>query len=160
MGKRSENAENGMCTDDSVDWGRADATHTNDLSVYVRGTPRPQPRPRFVGGRVVSTVSAGAKAWRAAVTTAARRAVQSMGGVSGPVSLGVRFDMPTREPGRWGKPHAMRPDADNLLKLVMDCLTRAGVWGDDCQVVAVQCYKVWARDGGAAVVITQAADQD
>lgn len=31
-------------------------------------------------------------------------------------------------------PHTARPDADNLVKSLLDALTRAGVWADDAQV--------------------------
>lgn len=30
--------------------------------------------------------------------------------------------------------HTVRPDADNLVKSILDALTRAGVWEDDAQV--------------------------
>jgi Holliday junction resolvase RusA-like endonuclease len=32
------------------------------------------------------------------------------------------------------RPNRQRIDADNLMKLVLDAGTKAGVWGDDCQV--------------------------
>lgn len=28
-----------------------------------------------------------------------------------------------------------KPDIDNLTKLLLDCCTQAGLWGDDCQIV-------------------------
>lgn len=34
------------------------------------------------------------------------------------------------------RPNRQRIDADNLMKLVMDAATKAGVWRDDCQVAA------------------------
>ena len=36
--------------------------------------------------------------------------------------------------GTGTKPYTGKPDADNVAKLVMDALTKAGVWRDDTQV--------------------------
>jgi len=44
----------------------------------------------------------------------------------GPVAIVAIFYRPNRQ----------RIDADNLMKLVMDAATKAGVWRDDCQVAA------------------------
>lgn len=37
-------------------------------------------------------------------------------------------------------PNHMRKDADNLMKLVMDAATKAGMWNDDCQVTAQAAF--------------------
>lgn len=38
-------------------------------------------------------------------------------------------------------PHVERPDADNLVKSILDSMTRAGVWTDDAQVFDVRVRK-------------------
>jgi Holliday junction resolvase RusA-like endonuclease len=40
-----------------------------------------------------------------------------------------------------------KPDVDNCLKLVLDAMTRAGVYADDAQVISVVGEKVRAIDG-------------
>jgi Holliday junction resolvase RusA-like endonuclease len=41
-----------------------------------------------------------------------------------------------------------KPDIDNYLKSLMDALTSAAVWDDDCQVVEVHALKKWAPSEG------------
>jgi Holliday junction resolvase RusA-like endonuclease len=41
--------------------------------------------------------------------------------------------------------HVSKPDADNLAKLVLDCITRGGrIWRDDSQVARLRVDKFWA----------------
>ena len=63
---------------------------------------------------------------------------------SGPLLLGVRayMPLPKSKPKKWlGEALAgqirptTKPDLDNLLKQVKDCLTQMGVWEDDKLVV-------------------------
>jgi Holliday junction resolvase RusA-like endonuclease len=42
------------------------------------------------------------------------------------------------------KPHTVKPDIDNLVKLVLDAMTKAGFWKDDSQVVILKAEKRWA----------------
>lgn len=41
------------------------------------------------------------------------------------------------------RPFAGKPDADNVAKLVMDALTRAGVWVDDTVVAQLEVRRWW-----------------
>ena len=56
------------------------------------------------------------------------------------------------------KHHTVKPDRDNLDKLVMDAITRAlvnglgGPWWDDCQVARGAVCKRYAKPGEAAHV--------
>ena len=46
----------------------------------------------------------------------------------------------------WGdevRPYVGKPDADNVAKLVMDALTRAGVWVDDTRVHELVVRRWW-----------------
>lgn len=60
----------------------------------------------------------------------------------------VRVDLsyPARKTDRLSPedylPHTERPDADNLVKPILDAMTRAGVWQDDAQVWVVTVSKV------------------
>lgn len=40
-----------------------------------------------------------------------------------------------------------KPDSDNYAKAPLDAATKAGVWGDDSQVVPVASTKRWAEPG-------------
>lgn len=124
---------------------------TTSFALWVSGTPRPQARPRFVNGRVISTVDAGTKAWQQAIRSAAY--LTRGDPIHGPVSLALVFRMPIKDAKRWGMPHTGRPDVDNLAKLVMDQLTAAGVWADDAKVARLDCSKLYAEKGGVGIEI-------
>lgn len=133
------------------------------IVVSMGGTPRPQPRPRFVGGRVISTASRKAKGYATALERRAREAVANLGGgdavkaafAGHALALRLLLSFYTPDTTRWGKPHTIRPDADNCAKLVTDCLMRAGaLGGDDSRVASVTVQKVWtAREGFTSIVI-------
>jgi Holliday junction resolvase RusA-like endonuclease len=96
-----------------------------------------------------------ADAWKAEILARFLR-VRS-GTITGPVELGVLFYFP--KPRRLQKikgaiPHTVKPDTDNLLKAVMDAMTQAKIWKDDCQVFHPDTYKYYA-DGepGAQIVV-------
>jgi Holliday junction resolvase RusA-like endonuclease len=46
-----------------------------------------------------------------------------------------------------------RPDTDNMLKLLKDCMTEAGYWHDDAQVVLERTMKAWGTPEEACTVI-------
>jgi Holliday junction resolvase RusA-like endonuclease len=59
------------------------------------------------------------------------------------------------------RPHTSKPDLDNLAKLVLDRITRNGLfWGDDAQVDMLAIGKEWAKPGskgGVLVTIRRSA---
>ena len=128
------------------------------LFFTVQGTPRPQPRPRFVRGRrkPVSVTSAQVQLWRTLVLREVRAAVQAaeLEPLSGPLSVAMVFGFapPKSDPGRSG-PHTQRPDADNLAKLVMDVMQSARVFGDDAQISELRAAKLWTPRPGLAVTV-------
>ena len=76
----------------------------------------------------------------------------------GPVGLKavLLFKMPKGEhrkrkprPRRW---HVSKPDVDNVLKAVMDCMVAAGWMADDTQVAQVEVQKFVAAQGQPASV--------
>ncbi|MBQ7251347.1 MAG: RusA family crossover junction endodeoxyribonuclease [Kiritimatiellae bacterium] len=50
-------------------------------------------------------------------------------------------------------PHAVRPDVDNLVKSLLDSMTKAGVWEDDGQVAALSVRKWRGRRPRWAVFV-------
>jgi Holliday junction resolvase RusA-like endonuclease len=67
-----------------------------------------------------------------------------------PVPAGIKIEC---KEGRY-MPHTKKPDADNLLKAVMDALTDAGIWQDDALVFRTEAAKWYASDEtGARIVI-------
>lgn len=111
------------------------------ITFSATGIPRPQPRPRIFRGRAVSTADPKARAWSDAIVRAAHPA----GPVPlGPVSLVIEFRMPTKDSKRHGLPHTHVPDADNLAKLALDALQRAGTLANDSAVSSLSVRKVWA----------------
>lgn len=146
------------------------------LRIEVHGTPIPQPRPRFVDGRAVSTAGPRAKRWKHAVIQACEEAaialgegvIEQIGGIGDAeggrggghyrgVSLEMefRFPVPAGKSERVGRPHGLRPDSDNLAKLVMDSMQAAGLLKDDGRVADLRVRKVWAtpRRAGCTVVM-------
>ena len=128
------------------------------ITLHIVGTPRPQPRARFVGRgaarRVVSTANRQAKQWRNRVMAAARRALEAHGPQAGAVELVAAFYFETPDAGRWGKPHTARPDADNLLKLVMDAIESAGLLPKgDAAIARTITSKAWAAQPGVVVTM-------
>lgn len=73
------------------------------------------------------------------------RAIAAEQGFTLPERFSVQFYLPM--PRSWskrkrqdhdGRPHQVKPDADNLLKAWMDC------FGEDCAVWSVCASKVWS----------------
>ena len=72
---------------------------------------------------------------------------------------------PADHPFPWDgtrSPCRAKPDADNILKALLDALKYAGVYGDDAHVVSVYCATVYAAIGEAphtTVVVMDTAAQ-
>ena len=130
------------------------------IVLEIAGTPRPQPRPRFVRGRVVACADPNAKRWIALVETAAKAVAAIRGMQAGPLSVRVGFYFPTPVKSRHSQPHIHRPDSDNLAKLVLDCLMRSGLIGDDSTVSALQIQKTWGKEGRAIIIIDRDVRQE
>jgi Holliday junction resolvase RusA-like endonuclease len=141
------------------------------LRVDVRGVPRPQPRPRFVGkGKGRHTVStpenSPAARWKRLVLGAVLEAVDACDWqaiATGPVVLRLVIRFPTKDPARWWRPRtAVRnADFDNVAKLIADALTVRKVFGDDGQVAHAEQFHVWVpeRHAGALVVVEAMEDR-
>lgn len=62
----------------------------------------------------------------------------------GPVKVSIGFGYFVKNIKLRGKPKTSRPDADNLVKLVLDVMTKIGYWNDDSQIVELTIMKHWA----------------
>jgi Holliday junction resolvase RusA-like endonuclease len=126
------------------------------LHFHVAGTPRPQSRPRFIRGRVVSSPSKLLKFWRTLMLAEFinGRPVVS---IREPVIVDCVAMFPHKDPKKWGTPHSVRPDKDNIEKAVLDCLVRVRVLKDDSLVYSGTVTKVWAERGGLDVQVRTCA---
>ena len=69
----------------------------------------------------------------------------------GPIMLKVTFYFDVKNRSLWGKPKTTKPDTDNYLKLLKDCMTEAGFWTDDALVVDEHVKKYYAEKATIAV---------
>ncbi len=95
----------------------------------------------------MSTADPNARVWTDIVIRAAHNARQAKGQAEGAVSISLDFQMPTKAKDRWGKPHTFVPDADNLAKLALDAMKKAGLFKDDSSVSSLIVRKTWAQTG-------------
>lgn len=138
-----------------MDTARRNPTTSTEAMIEVGGTPRPQPRPRFVGGGVVANADASAKRWRERIERAAREAVAANGPVGGAaVEVDLVFSFETAHAAKVGQPHTAKPDADNLAKLALDAMVAAKLLGgDDARAATLHVRKVWGRSSGMVAVV-------
>lgn len=114
--------------------------------IRVFGNPVAQPRPRATarGGFARVYNPSTADEWKDAIRLAAIEHGETF---DGPVSLAITFYMPKPKRHKAGSQHMTKPDLDNLVKAVMDALTKAGWWKDDCQVVSLVASKHYEMKG-------------
>lgn len=142
------------------------------ITIVAHGHPRPQPRPRFANGRVISIADTKAKLWLSCVLRAVERALSVVGGRqvlpdlvgTGAITVRMQFRfgyevVVGRKPkaGRAnGQPHLQKPDTDNLAKLVLDVLVKQSILSDDALVASLVVEKVWSKqeDHGVTIEVT------
>ena len=74
---------------------------------------------------------------------------------TGPVELVSTWCFPVREKHKDGEPMTNKPDTDNLVKLLKDCMTKVGFWKDDAQVTRDIVEKFWADIPGIYIRIKE-----
>lgn len=126
------------------------------ILLHIEGVPAAQPRARAAvrGGFARMYTPDTAKGWKNRVYLAAiqHRPEKPWNGA---VLLDIDFYLP--RPAKLDKPGwpanriraVGKPDTDNMVKAVMDALTEAGIWSDDCRVCAGYAAK-WYHEQGAA----------
>jgi crossover junction endodeoxyribonuclease RusA len=140
------------------------------MKLWVPGIPRSKGSMKsFWNKKAKRAVILGAnpetEAWQSRVTQSAKDAGLTISSL--PVSIDVEFFF-TRPKYHWNSKghlresapyeHAGKPDADKLLRAVLDALTSIA-YVDDSQVCAVRVVKRWLNDPthqpGAAIAIEQ-----
>tara|TARA_R110002153_G_scaffold80035_8_gene203913 strand:+ start:729 stop:1247 length:519 start_codon:yes stop_codon:yes gene_type:complete len=131
------------------------------FTFLANGTPRPKQSARFFRGRAVSVIRSDPKKmlWKNQLEIAIQNARESediksfwQPSSKEPLKLTVNFVLPTKTKGRWGLPHTSRPDADNLVKFVMDVMEDYNLLpGGDSKVSDLNVTKHWGKDGGVFV---------
>lgn len=71
---------------------------------------------------------------------------------TGSVQLIVIFGFVVTGKHKPGEPKITKPDTDNMVKLLKDCLTKCGFWKDDAQVAHETVVKVWTNSPGIVVM--------
>ena len=71
----------------------------------------------------------------------------------GPVQLIVKWCFPLQGDHRDGEYKTSKPDTDNLIKLLKDCMTLVGFWDDDALVASELVEKFWAEFPGIYIRI-------
>lgn len=71
----------------------------------------------------------------------------------GPVAAGLYFSYPIKDKRKKGKWKTSKPDCDNLVKLLLDCMTRLGFWEDDSQISKLIVEKNYSMSGSAQIRI-------
>lgn len=74
--------------------------------------------------------------------------------LEGAVILSVEFRFPATKPHKDGDPKITRPDTDNMIKLLKDCMTKLGFWVDDAQVALELVRKSYATEPGVKIVVS------
>jgi Holliday junction resolvase RusA-like endonuclease len=125
-----------------------------NIAFFVKGDPKPQPRPRAFsrGGHARVYDPATAEGWKSLIAQEAKVVLPDKP-IEGTIKLVMLFWMkrPKSHFNSKGqvKPtapfqHIQKPDVDNLAKAVMDALSTLGMWVDDSQVFSLHAIKSWA----------------
>ena len=73
--------------------------------------------------------------------------------ITGPVRMEVCYYFSSKSKRQNGMPKITRPDTDNLVKGLKDCMTEAGFWLDDAQVYFETISKFWSLPESAGIEI-------
>lgn len=76
-----------------------------------------------------------------------------------PIRLYVYLTFDVKDKSLWGKYKPTKPDTDNYIKLFKDCMTKAGFWNDDSQVVDEQVIKTYAEKASIFVRWAELGDE-
>lgn len=126
------------------------------MQLFVAGRPYAQSRPRFVNGRVISSISPGLKEWRARLRKEVRAASSAleMQHLEGALCVDLVFFIPIKQKSRHGQVCYTKPDKDNLEKPVFDVMEGAKLFKKgDGQIGAGETIKIWCAYGQEGVSV-------
>lgn len=128
------------------------------LTIRIEGKPIAwsRPRPRRYGGFYSPHKETG---WYAQILLQAK-AFKPASPMDGPLRLSIEFLMPRPQARKKDTWHIVRPDRDNLEKLVSDALKDAGWMRDDSQVCSGPVEKRYPKQGempGALITLERIA---
>ena len=73
----------------------------------------------------------------------------------GPVSLTTIWSWPASETHPAGSFKTSKPDTDNLIKLLKDCMTKAKFWKDDAEVAFERTVKIYDEIPGIHISVSK-----
>ena len=76
----------------------------------------------------------------------------------GPLKLTVVWCFPSRNRYPVGTYKATKPDTDNMIKLLKDCMTELGFWKDDAQVAVEHLTKGYDDQSGIFIEVQELED--
>ena len=122
----------------------------NQWSATIPGAPIGKGRPRATSvNGFIRTYTPKKTAQREAVAASTLMDKWGRPPLDGPVSVGVLALFPRPQRMLWKKkpmlrePYCQKPDADNVVKAVLDALEKAGVLRDDKLVWSVDCVALY-----------------
>lgn len=134
------------------------------ISFTVPGAPKGKGRPRFArsGNRIVTYTPADTVAYEKLIAAKAKEAMRGEKPMTGGVYLSVKVDY--QVPKSWSEKKkiqaltgaivpTVKPDVDNILKVVADALNGV-VWQDDAQVVWATVKKMYGATPGIEVTVS------
>jgi Holliday junction resolvase RusA-like endonuclease len=136
--------------------------------LYVPGVPVAQGRPRIttIGGHPRAYDPAKSASYKNYIALAASIVMTHRKPAEGPLSVEMHIALPV--PASWSKKKSaealqnvvcptVKPDIDNLIKIVLDSLNGI-VWHDDKQVVSIYASKAYAEKPGLHVFVRDMED--
>lgn len=64
--------------------------------------------------------------------------------LDGPIAVSLSFCYAIKDKKKKGKWKTTKPDCDNLVKLILDCMTNLGFWHDDAQIARLVIRKTYS----------------
>ena len=128
----------------------------HERMAYIYGDPVPQGSSRAFNhsGRIVVTSdNPNLKKWRTFCAFVLRKDIAKGAPIDGPVEVVLDFYLARPKSHLNGSgtlrkgysvSHINKPDADKLVRAILDACTDAGVWHDDAQVVRLTATKNYA----------------
>jgi Holliday junction resolvase RusA-like endonuclease len=124
------------------------------ITITIPGRPQPLQRHRMARSRSYDTAQNRRNKY--AVQQAALQVLGAAKPLSGPLAIEATFAFvrPKSAPKRRTMPE-VKPDVDNLVKLLLDALNGV-VWRDDAQVVEMRARKIYANVEQTRLVVRAA----